>query len=220
MTDRLSKVMQKFTRDGNFAFVKTSCRSPKDAPIAQTRFKELFRRHLAAADDTDKPSENTQITCLLQAAFDALKVRTADEVLDMMFRSVRIYQDMLLAVQVEERFCENFIIRQFVHIDVDMEFRGFVFKHQLVALSQYNYLIYSKRLVERREFLSGLIQDFFNNHVMPKLKSDKTFPENYVIDFAVCDDGKYPIQFDFHPPRVHGGPTELFLVPASAPRLV
>ncbi|XP_041359284.1 uncharacterized protein LOC121375728 isoform X2 [Gigantopelta aegis] len=188
MTDRLSKTMHKFTSDGGSAFVKTSSRSPKDAPLAQTRFKEMYVSHLAEADDSQTTSENTKITCLLQAAFEALRVKSADEVLDMMFRSERIYQDMLLAVQIEDRFCENFVIRQFVPIDVDMEFRGFVYGKQLVALSQYNYLIHSKRLVEKRSQISDLIRDFFNTQVTSRLKSHKTFPDNFVIDFAVCDE--------------------------------
>lgn len=189
LTARLQDSMNTFTTDG-FAFVKTSSRSAKDAPMVQGRFKDLYLSELQSYPQEER-SENLQISCLLKAAFEALKVKTAEQVIDMFIRSERIYQDLLLAaVNQVEMYNEHFVIRKFVHIDIDMEFRGFVQGHDLVALSQYNYLIYSKRLVEEKEKYGKMVKDYYNQKIRPKLENTG-FPENSIIDFAVCNNGKY-----------------------------
>ena len=77
---------------------------------------------------------------------------SASEVLSIFIISERIYQDMLLATEAQDSsdllFKENIILRPFIPIDVDMEFRGFVYHQRLTCLSQYNYLIYSQRLCQ------------------------------------------------------------------------
>ncbi|WAQ94653.1 hypothetical protein MAR_007124 [Mya arenaria] len=149
LENRLQNAMDVFTKDG-FAFVKTSSRSAKDAPLVQNNFKQLYLSELDSYPESYR-SENIKITCLLKAAFDALRVKTAGEVIDMFLRSERIYQDLLLAaVNQVSKYHEHFVIRKFVDIDVDMEFRGFVWKNELVALSQYNYAIYSERLASNK----------------------------------------------------------------------
>ena len=134
--------------------------------------------------EEERKQENCQITCLLKAAFVSLKVKNSEEVIEMFIKSERIYQDMLLALSNTERFRENFVIREFVDIEVDMEFRGFVFNEKLNALSQYNYLIYSDNLYKNKTIIQDLILDFFNQQVSPLL-SKSSFSKNYVIDFAV-----------------------------------
>ena len=188
LTCRLQGAMKTFTQDG-YAFVKTSSRSAKDAPMVQGRFKELYLAELSTYPEDDR-TENSQIFCLLKAAFEALRVKTADDVIDMFIRSERIYQDLLLAaVNQVEKYNEHFVIRKFVDIDVDMEFRGFVWGHELVALSQYNYAIYSKRLVDEQERYKKMVKDYYEEKVRPKLEGT-SFPQNSIIDFAVCENGK------------------------------
>ena len=191
MAARLQVAMETFTGDGGHVFVKTSSRSAKDAPMYQDKFTELYKTELNRLEPEERREENQQITCLLRAAFEAMKVHTSADVIDMFICSERIYQDMLLAIQHKERFCEHFVIRKFVHIDIDMEFRGFVFGQQLTAVSQYNYLIHSARLVNEKDGIMQMLQEFFDQEVQPKFKDTK-FTDNYVIDFAICDNGKYP----------------------------
>ena len=194
MSARLQQAMANFTSDGGHVFVKTSSRSAKDAPMYQDKFAALYRTELSRLDVGEQSKENQQITCLLRAAFEAMKVQTSEEVIDMFICSERIYQDMLLAVEHKERFCEHFVIRRFVHIDVDMEFRGFVFGHKLTFVSQYNYLIFSARLLEEKDNIMRMLQSFFDQEIQPKFKDTK-FPDNYIIDFAVCENGKYFISY-------------------------
>ncbi|RMZ92869.1 cell division cycle 123-like protein [Brachionus plicatilis] len=146
---RLDFVISAFVKkSSDYVFVKTSSRSAKDSPLADKKLKDIYTNYLNELNEEEKVTENQKVICLLRAAFECLKVHKACQVLEMFFKSERIYQDMLLAIEKIDRFRENFIVREFVPIDVDMEFRGFVFKQRLTALSQYNYLIYSKRLNE------------------------------------------------------------------------
>ncbi|KAL4222897.1 hypothetical protein ACF0H5_018937 [Mactra antiquata] len=183
----LQKSMDVFCAKG-YAFVKTSSRSAKDAPMVQKHFKDLYKQELES-HPVENRTENVQITCLLKAAFIALRVKTAEEVVDMFIRSERIYQDLLLAcVNQLSLYDEHFVIRQFVDIDVDMEFRGFVYDYNLVALSQYNYAIYSERLAKGKEKYGQMITDYFEKSVRPKLLGSN-FPKNSIVDFAICDEG-------------------------------
>ncbi|KAL5006465.1 hypothetical protein ScPMuIL_015271 [Solemya velum] len=191
LAERLQSSINIFTKGGGCVFVKTSSRSAKDAPMVQTHFKDLYKRYLSKNNEEERQNENTQVTCLLQAAFEAMKVSTAEQVLDMFMRSERIYQDLLLAaVNQKEVYNEHFVIREFVDIDVDKEFRGFIYKKNLTALSQYNYLIYSKWIADNKDWIQSTILEYYMDVVRPKLTEGK-FVEDLIIDFAVCDEGWY-----------------------------
>ncbi|KAK0044948.1 cell division cycle protein 123 [Biomphalaria pfeifferi] len=197
LSERLQdKIDQFIEQERGFVFVKLSGRSPKDAPMVQSQFKTIYMQHLMKANPSDRFNENTQIKCLLQANFESLQMSSSQEVLDACLRSERVYQDMLLALAVPERFRENFIIRKFVNFDVDMEFRGFVYNQRLTALSQYNYLIFSERLKNERNFYLKLIQNFFLQFIAPKLEH---FVSNYVIDFGVSDNGSQVWVIEINP---------------------
>ena len=197
ITCRLQEAMETFTKIDGYVFVKTSCRSAKDGPLFQHQFKDLYLEELKKLDEDERQSENNKVTCLLKAAFEALKVYTPAQVLDMFIRSERIYQDMMLAVNNKERFNEHFVIRKFVQIEVDMEFRGFVYDNTLTALSQYNYLIYSKVLIEKRDKIQRDILQFFNEEISPRMQSSQA-PANYIIDFAICDNDNGEISVHFY----------------------
>lgn len=167
-------------------FVKTSSRSAKDSPLASNKFKQLYTQFLRQLNRAgERRSENEQIECLLRAAFQCMRVQTAAEAIDMFIRSERIYQDMLLCIAMSpHRFRENLVIREFRNIDVDMEFRAFVFDGQLTALSQYNYLLHSERLCQNKQAIGQLVRDYFSQEIGPRLVQPK-FLASYVIDFAV-----------------------------------
>ncbi|XP_005103157.1 cell division cycle protein 123 homolog [Aplysia californica] len=185
---RLQTAIDSFTRkeEAKFVFIKLSSRSPKDAPLAQDRFKSLYKHYLEKEQKEERFLENTQIKCLLKACFEALRMSTADEALDACFRSERTYQDLLLALAVPDRFRENWVIRKFVEIDVDMEFRAFVSNRRMTAISQYNFLYYSKRLKENQQYYCDLIHRFYEQEIAEKLQG---FLHSFIIDFAVCGEG-------------------------------
>ena len=176
--------MEIFCKEDEYVFIKTSSRSAKDSPLYTNHFRHLYQIYLNELDSFEKKNENEQIKCLLKAAFEGLKLRSACETIEMFIKSERIFQDMLLACERQERFKENFVIRKFFHIDIDMEFRGFVSNGKLTCLSQYNYLIYSERLGQNKNEIQKLIEKFFYENILNRLNEAK-FPNKYVIDFAV-----------------------------------
>eukprot|EP01102_Stenamoeba_stenopodia_P008490 TRINITY_DN2443_c0_g1_i1.p1 TRINITY_DN2443_c0_g1~~TRINITY_DN2443_c0_g1_i1.p1 ORF type:complete len:348 (-),score=92.64 TRINITY_DN2443_c0_g1_i1:24-1067(-) len=161
-------------------FVKTSCRSAKDTAVFDARFRSLYRDRLSQKQERN---ENDKLASLLEAAIEILKVRSAAEVLLSFCTSERVYQDMLLALQHPERFEQHFIVRKWVDIDPDMEFRAFYSNGKLNAVSQYNHLCYYPRVVENKDIIQERILTFFETTVKSKLQS--AFKE-YVIDFAIC----------------------------------
>ncbi|GFO13447.1 cell division cycle protein 123 homolog [Plakobranchus ocellatus] len=200
MSSHLQKKIDAFLIDhgAKFAFVKLSSRSPKDAPRAQ-RFKEIYSELISKEDLSNENQvsvENAQITCLLKAASQSLRMKSADDVIDMCVRSEYVYEDLLLELALPDRFRENWVIRQFVDIDVDMEFRGFVHQKRLTALSQYNCLIFSQRLANNKDFYLQRITEFFEVKIKPKLE---TFFNDYIIDFAVCEAGTKIWVIEFNP---------------------
>ncbi|CAF3773864.1 unnamed protein product [Rotaria magnacalcarata] len=156
--ERLQKTIDQAFPDTKNFFAKTSSRSAKDTCIFKEDFLQIYRSELSKFPDTLQ--ENSRITALLTAAFLSLCVTSASDVLSMFIISERIYQDMLLATEAQNTtdslFKENIILRPFVPIDVDMEFRD--------------------NILEK-------ILSFFNDIVRIKLNQYK--PNSYVIDFAL-----------------------------------
>lgn len=74
------------------------------------------------------------------------------------------------------------------------EFRGFVKNGRLNAVSQYNHLFHSDRLLCARERISAALQRYFAERVRPRLGSAFD-ASGYVVDFALC--GKFdPLAID------------------------
>jgi hypothetical protein len=89
-------------------FIKASSRSAKDAPTSRSRLGTIFSELLRAHPEPERSSDNTKLVCMLQAGLELLKVHSAGDALDLFLRSERIYQDMLLALERPDRWCENF----------------------------------------------------------------------------------------------------------------
>jgi len=92
---------------GEPVFVKTSCRSAKDAPTSQKRFDDKFKAAAAAKNDA---SDNALIGCLLEAGLETMKSFSAAESLELFVKSERVYQDMLLALQQPQRWKQNIAV--------------------------------------------------------------------------------------------------------------
>eukprot|EP00286_Rhodomonas_abbreviata_P010173 CAMPEP_0181324830 /NCGR_PEP_ID=MMETSP1101-20121128/20581_1 /TAXON_ID=46948 /ORGANISM="Rhodomonas abbreviata, Strain Caron Lab Isolate" /LENGTH=374 /DNA_ID=CAMNT_0023433057 /DNA_START=77 /DNA_END=1198 /DNA_ORIENTATION=+ len=182
---RLQKVIDE-VKDGDptaSVFIKTSCRSPKDAPTSQGKLRDVYSAMVSADPDQ---SENARIAHLLRAGLEVMRVREANDALGLLTKSRRIWQDMTLALEHKDRWNQHIIVRKWQDIDVDMEFRCFVSGGQMTAISQYNHLCFFPHLVEKQESIKQLLLRFFNEELRDKL-SHKF--ENYVVDLAIvkCD---------------------------------
>eukprot|EP00854_Cymbomonas_tetramitiformis_P002288 gene2288-3007_t len=171
--------------DGNTSgvFVKTSCRSPKDSPTSQIKLQEYYLKMLAECEDR---SENTRITTLLRAGLETMRMRNADDALALLMRSRRIWQDMGLALLHPERWNQHIVVRRWQDIEVDMEFRCFVYGNRLTAISQYNHLCFFPSLVASQEIIRLNLQRFFEQRVRPALEGKFV---NYVMDVAIIGEG-------------------------------
>jgi hypothetical protein len=191
MARRLQVAVESVRRaEGEPVFIKASSRSAKDAPTSQQRLGKLYAEKLAAvAAHTEQPPDyNAKLRCMLAAGLELMKAFRADDALTLFLRSERIYQDMLLALERPERWDENFAVRQWVDIDVSMEFRGFVKGGRLCALSQYNHLCFFPELLPMKVALEAQIRRFYEENIRSRLASSF---EDYVIDFAVTGDGEH-----------------------------
>jgi hypothetical protein len=176
---RLEAPLARMTADNGDrgAFCKLSSRSAKDAPGLLRQLDDVFRARCTPLD-----SENRRLTLLFEIATDFMRMRSTRQIVDSLVCSERILQDMNVALQRLDRFDENVVIRRWVDIGVDMEFRGFVSNGRLTALSQYNHVIHSERVVSLQAEILRLIDATFREQIQPRLAAKFT---SYVIDFAL-----------------------------------
>lgn len=164
---------------GSVAFVKLSSRSAKDAPGLSSQLDLVYRQRCR---DENWPDENRRLWLLFEIATDFMRMRSTAQIIRSFVNSERILQDMNVALQRLDRFNENVVVRRWIDIAIDMEFRGFVSNGRLTALSQYNHVLYSERVVTLQSEILHLIETTFNSHIKqllaPKFQS-------YVIDFAL-----------------------------------
>eukprot|EP00727_Mastigamoeba_balamuthi_P010050 m51a1_g5668 hypothetical protein (978) ;mRNA; f:919970-924001 len=168
-----------------YVFVKGSSRSHKDVLINCKPLLEVCRRnlerHLKAGEPCD---DNTKSAAVLEAGVELLRAREAREVVALLAASTRIKEDMTLALEHPGRFCENIVVRQWVDIDIDMEFRAFVHGGELRAMSQYNHFVVFERLLRVSDAVCSRVREFWQREVRPRLEAGR-YPRDYVVDFAV-----------------------------------
>eukprot|EP00051_Salpingoeca_urceolata_P001561 m.41977 g.41977 ORF g.41977 m.41977 type:complete len:181 (-) comp11506_c0_seq3:265-807(-) len=96
----------------------------------------------------------------------------------------------------EQRFHENLVVREWVPMDVDMEFRGFVANGALNALSQYNHLAFFPRLAELSGSIVARVREFFATEVRHRLCDHFG---SYVIDFGFSVDMEQIFVIELNP---------------------
>jgi hypothetical protein len=160
------------------AFVKLSTRSPKDAV---DKNMDRVKRHLSL---TGNESKNDIYFNLRQAFFHTLRVKSAQETLDLMSSSARIISDLLRALEHQEIWDLEIVVREFVEFDIKNEFRGFYYNEKLTCLSQYDTNYYHPI---DKDAISKRIHLFM-----------ETFPvkTNCIIDFAITDTDIYIIELN------------------------
>lgn len=182
---KIETCMNTFTQDDNDGFfVKTSCRSAKDyADLDQLRI--LFNRTMSSLPvNSNSNSENYKMIAMSFASMELLKMRSATQVIQNFMRSERIWHDMHLALSQGSSWNEAIIVRHWVNIEPDMEFRCFVCAGKLTAISQYRHLVYFPRLHANEEYLKHTMTHYLQATLMVKL--DGLFPRNdYIVDLAL-----------------------------------
>jgi len=73
-----------------------------------------------------------------------------------------------------------------------MLFRGFVYKNELNALSQYNDTTYYPNVADYKTTIQHKVCDFYNEHLREALKEH----ENYIVDFFISPDKVYIVRLN------------------------
>jgi len=181
LTVDLQPVIDRVGGETKGVFVKTSCRSPKDAPAHHPDIITLYQK---ICQENDYKSENDRLIGLLQAGIDMCRVEKAEEVLRLFSMSNRVYVDLGAALD-SSVFDFSLVVRKWVGVKCDMEFRSWVNKGQLNALSQYNCNVFFPKVARNEEAIKAKIEEFFYQQLKPRL-GDKY--AKYVVDYAVSDD--------------------------------
>lgn len=100
LRERLQNEISKYP---NGAFVKLSCRSPKDATATAPEMLKLFRENIEKLKENNvKVDENQRLIQLYSSHIKTLHSYTADDALKWFIRSCRIDQDIEFALQQKE----------------------------------------------------------------------------------------------------------------------
>jgi len=176
ITVNLQSTIDKFSGVG--AFVKLSSRSAKDASVTSNNTIKIFKDILSKIEN---PTDNDKLISINRAHILALQLTDANEVLNMFLSSERINSDLELALQFPDHWSQHFIVRKFVPVPIEYEFRAFVVDNKFRAMCQYYHYIYFPILVKNKDRVLKLVLDKFE-----QLKNLVPFKEKtYVIDWAV-----------------------------------
>jgi len=188
--------------------VRLSTRSPKDAVdkfperLAPFLLQELSR--LDAASNGNSLTDNEKIVALHRAFSQVLRVESAEEVFKLMAYSERTVSDLIRAVDYSSNLPWNlkFIIREFVEIPIEGEFRGFVSGGRLTALSQYFQDCFFPSLPPLKTIIAESIQHYFQQKVKDAIPYD-----SYVVDFAFFPESREVMIIEMNPfsPATGGG---------------
>lgn len=183
-------------------FVKFSSRSPKDAVVLQrARITDLFRKAYAttlaeqggaAVVNGSFEDSNARIIAMLVAGTQALMMTSAQEAIELLRISERIYQDCLLALDQAQRgrFMLNMCVREWAPLHPGAEWRCFCRPGDCIitCISQYCYLAQfpdiaatDKAVILRR------INDFYERRVAPVLRTSGLASAGFVCDISLSN---------------------------------
>ncbi|CAF0818310.1 unnamed protein product [Didymodactylos carnosus] len=164
-------------------FVRLSTRSPKDAGlILKERLKILYQQMMPSATTDDM---NQCLIAFDEASIRLLCVSDGFDCVQLLLASERIQDDF-------KSTSLNLILRYFErNRRLENEFRGFIYRRKLTALTQYNESIYYPNLlINKSKILDSIIKFLNDQQVLEQLPL-----ENCVLDFILLEleDGNYKV---------------------------
>jgi len=146
--------------------------------VSSKRTEAIFRELIGKIEN---PTLNDKLIAINRAHILALRLKDAKEVMEMFLLSERINSDLKLAFDYKQNWGQHFIVREFVEIPIEYEFRAFIVDNQFRAMCQYYHYIYFPKLVENKELINKLVLEKWND-VKDLVPMN---PKTYVADFAV-----------------------------------
>lgn len=164
-------------------------RSPKDVPLYDfdnPRVQQQIAHEFDSLGAKLGNDDNEEVWAFIRATIKMTRVNSGAEAVDLLRRSTRIREDLGKILRFGERhFSARVTVREWseeVAERPQFEFRGFVHKKQLNAVTQYFHPNYSPELHARRDEIAAKIKEFHDSI------RDKIPHQSYVIDFYVTRD--------------------------------
>lgn len=110
---------------------------------------------------------------------ESFELKYGEQATQAIFNSMRCFEDLCLLVYLDKCI---FIIRPYVEIPKEREFRVFVRDNKIVGISQYHYFEEYKWIVDNANSIESRIRNFVANVVNPNIDLD-----NYVADIVLED---------------------------------
>jgi len=203
LTAELREHMQPLLADGGGVFVRLSKRSPKDASLDDPDLKQKFIEEVKKVEELGVGPEGefrvkgdvAYLIALVRVVTDVLCVRSAEQAMEIISKSDRVFTDLTLdMLQQEEDYACNIILRRFdTSLRPEMEFRAFVNDRRMTAVTQYNSSCFSPEIVAHKSQIAELMHNYYEEEVKDRLPYD-----SYVIDFVIRKDGK-PFVIELNP---------------------
>jgi len=175
MTKRLQTVMDKYPGG---SFVKLSSRSAKDSSVSSQRTANIFKDLISKVQN---PTLNDKLVAINRAHILALQLTDAKEVVEMFLNSERINSDLRLAMDYVKNWDQHFIVREFIPVPIEYEFRAFIVNNEFRGMCQYYHYMLFPKLVENKQLINDLVLKRWNE-VKDLVPMN---PKTYVADFAV-----------------------------------
>ena len=180
LTDALGPRLRDVIQTGTGAFVKLSTRSCKDWALRGERTLRIFKEEQArlTEDETGGSDDVRDVIAIVRAMSFALRVRSADEVLEMLTQSDRSYQDCVRRRLGDSSDPMLLVVREWTAMRPELELRAFVFRKRLTAMAQYYKACYSPVLVHHAADIEAAAKRLFEQ-MKNRLEIDA-----YVLDLV------------------------------------
>eukprot|EP01112_Ceratiomyxa_fruticulosa_P008138 TRINITY_DN2106_c0_g1_i1.p1 TRINITY_DN2106_c0_g1~~TRINITY_DN2106_c0_g1_i1.p1 ORF type:complete len:359 (-),score=55.98 TRINITY_DN2106_c0_g1_i1:91-1167(-) len=195
---RIDVCIERFGAKDRGVFIKLSTRSPKDTPLKYPeRTIEQIKNELAQLGvpiselnpyKHPSPYIIPEIISIIRTMSRSMRVFNGKEAIELLAPSERVYQDLFGRLLRNENndFQMKIVLREWVDILPELEFRGFVHKGRFNALTQYYKACYVPQIARDKNLIQDAVVDLFLK-IQPILSSLNPPIDNYVADFSLCE---------------------------------
>ena len=176
--NKIDDEIKKHNLEKKGAFLRLCLRSPKDGdPYESIKIYEEYKNNiekLSKEYSQNKDNYNLKLIAMLRT--HSLKINNGKEGMNLILTSERIHSD--IADWLVNGGKEQIVLREYNDdLYCDYEFRVFIYKNKLTAISQYETYGFYPHLIHEKDKLEKLIYNFWLNNIKDKIK----FP-SYIID--------------------------------------
>jgi hypothetical protein len=140
-------------------FMKCAHRSPKDAARMSPRTNEIYEQIRHQFSNTFCG----RLHALFKASMMVMEVTSGEEAIELLVNSENIKDDLFWSLMKPELWSMTLVFRGWVEMDPTMEFRCFISKQKVTAVTPWFYTLYSERNIKNREKIIQEILGFFES---------------------------------------------------------